>query len=93
MALHRNFYDLNLRRLNRETAVRACQLYFPLYPTLGQDCDEYPFATTFQGAAAAGDNYSVRAVTSSDNQLAGSRLQTDFYGAKRISTTSTGSTS
>lgn len=83
LTLERNFYDMNLRRLNRDTAVRACQLYYPVYPALGQDCDEYPFATTFQGAAN-GDNYAVRAITASDNQLAGSRLQTDFYGKQRI---------
>lgn len=83
LVLERNYYDFNLRQLNRDTAVRACQLYFPLYSALGQDCDEYPFATTFQGAAN-GDNYSVRAITASDNQLAGSRLSTQFYGGQRI---------
>ena len=82
LPLERNYYDMNLRRLNRDTAVRACQTWFPLYPTLGQDCDEYPFATTFQGAAN-GNNYSVWAVTSSDNQLAGSDLS-GFYGSQRI---------
>jgi hypothetical protein len=82
LPLERNFYDENLRRLNHDSAVATCQLYYPLYTTLGQDCDEYPFQSTFQGAAN-GDNYSARAINLSHNRSAGGHLR-GFYDRQRI---------
>lgn len=48
------------------------------------DCDEYPFASTIEGARGKSDNeFSVRRISSSDNQLAGSKLG-GFYLKQRV---------
>ncbi|MFI1972577.1 NucA/NucB deoxyribonuclease domain-containing protein [Streptomyces cinnamoneus] len=44
-------------------------------PKSGQQCDEYPFRTTLEGAASKDWDFSVRAVDRSDNAGAGSRLK------------------
>ncbi|MFI9310609.1 NucA/NucB deoxyribonuclease domain-containing protein [Streptomyces triculaminicus] len=44
-------------------------------PKSGQQCDEYPFRTTLEGAASKDWDFSVRAVDRSDNASAGSRLK------------------
>lgn len=89
--LHRLFHDTTRRRQNREgDAVPVCQEQWPGYAELSQDCDEYPFSTTYEGAArhlyeedVPYGWFSVRPVLFSDNQTAGSRLGT-WYGADRI---------
>jgi hypothetical protein len=88
--LHRLFHDTTRRRQNRETfAVPVCEQQWPGYAELSQDCDEYPFASTYEGAArhlyedVPYGWFSVRPVLFSDNQTAGSRLGT-WYGADRI---------
>jgi hypothetical protein len=88
--LHRLFHDTTRRRQNRETfAVPVCEQQWPGYAELSQDCDEYPFASTYEGAArhlyqnVPYGWFSVRPVLFSDNQIAGSRLGT-WYGADRI---------
>jgi hypothetical protein len=48
----------------------------------GKSCDEYPFATTLEGAAS-GTNYSVRWITASHNTRAGSLLAS-FYQTSRV---------
>ncbi|MFI2207428.1 NucA/NucB deoxyribonuclease domain-containing protein [Streptomyces sp. NPDC020192] len=81
--LHRVFYDTTLRRQNRDTARAACQAEWPNYSSQGKDCDEYPFSTTKEGAYNAKGDYSTRALTSGDNQKAGSRLAS-WYNDDRI---------
>lgn len=81
--LHRIFYDTRLRDRNRETARAACQGQWPNYSSHGKDCDEYPFSTTKEGAYNANGNFSARALTSRDNQKAGSQLST-WYNDDRI---------
>jgi hypothetical protein len=88
--LHRLYFDTTRRRQNRETfAVPVCQQQWPGYPELSQDCDEYPFASTYEGAArhlyqnVPYGWFSVRPILFSDNQTAGQRLGT-WYGADRI---------
>ncbi|PHQ52388.1 hypothetical protein BLA24_08065 [Streptomyces cinnamoneus] len=44
-------------------------------PKSGQQCDEYPFRTTLEGAASKDWDFSLRAVDRSDNAGAGSRLK------------------
>lgn len=51
--------------------------------TAGQDCDEYPFASAWEGAGLGDENFSVMYVDSAQNQKAGSRLST-WYGSDRI---------
>lgn len=48
----------------------------------GQSCDEYPFASTYEGAANNSD-YSAVAVNAAQNSFAGTRLAT-FYQNNRI---------
>jgi Deoxyribonuclease NucA/NucB len=70
------------RRTATATAIAACKTYFGALPT-GKSCDEYPFATTYEGAAKGDNRYSVRYVVAAQNSLAGSRLGS-FYGADRV---------
>lgn len=65
-------------------SVSTCKAYYgDDYATYGQDCDEYPFQSTTQGAASGDDRYSARALTSEDNQVAG-RMLGDWYSSQRI---------
>lgn len=51
--------DSRLNRANRRTAVAACRKYDPLYKdrkALNLQCDEYPFASTQEGAST-GPNF------------------------------------
>lgn len=74
--------DAKLQDANSTKAEAACKKKWPGRPK-GKDCDEYPFKTTKQGAAYGNGAFSVRYITSGDNQMAGSRLAT-FYSADRI---------
>lgn len=71
---------------NRSTATGACDLRTAPDRNLVApewECDEYPFASTYQGARMASGNYSVRKIHRTDNQEAGAYLAA-FYGAWRI---------
>jgi hypothetical protein len=88
--LRRLYHDTQRRTWNRERfAVPVCQAQWPGYPELSQDCDEYPFSATYEGAArhlyqdVPYGQFSVRPVLFSDNQEAGNRLGT-WYGRDRI---------
>ncbi len=74
--LHRLFYDKARRKDNRDTAIAACKRYFPAYKVNDprQDCDEYPFATTVEGAAKGDIRYSARPLDPTQNQSAGSQV-------------------
>ena len=64
---------------NRET---ACEGFVPAEP--GDSCDEYPFASTYQGADMAGPGrFSVASVNLNDNITTGSRLIA-FYREQRV---------
>lgn len=67
---------------NTRKAVAACKKRWPTRPK-GKDCDEYPFKSTNQGAAKANGKFSVRYITSADNQRAGSKLGA-WYKSQRI---------
>ncbi|MGE6726163.1 NucA/NucB deoxyribonuclease domain-containing protein [Streptomyces niveus] len=62
--------------------MNACRRHFgPDYTAGGKDCGEYPFATTYEGAAGSlydpeqlRNNYSVMALDSTQNQAAGTLL-------------------
>jgi Deoxyribonuclease NucA/NucB len=88
--LHRLFYNAKRRVKNRSTAVATCARTWPNYGKSGKDCDEFPFATTYEGAAQSvyehgvpANMYSARALTSADNQKAGNALGV-WYGADRL---------
>ncbi|MEV8007809.1 DNRLRE domain-containing protein [Streptomyces parvus] len=76
-ALELSRYEAN-RRVVSSTCSRATM---PGHPGTGLDCDEFPMASTWEGAARAEyegaqytDEFSVRYINSDENQEAGSRL-------------------
>ncbi|MCK9928844.1 NucA/NucB deoxyribonuclease domain-containing protein [Frankia sp. Mgl5] len=74
--LHRLYHDAALRRKNRSTAIATCNRNSPGYAktTPKQDCDEYPFSATIEGAARGDDRYSARPVNASQNRSAGAQV-------------------
>ncbi|WP_186404474.1 DNRLRE domain-containing protein [[Actinomadura] parvosata] len=78
--LHRT-RDTEIHRKNRSVAIPACTTYDRAY-SRPDSCDEYPFATTLEGAGS-GTNYSVKVMHESDNCSSGSRLSV-FYQRNRI---------
>jgi hypothetical protein len=68
---------------NDEARKKVCKLA-PVPSGLGIDsCDEYPFASTHEGAASAGYNISVAIVECRDNTTAGAFLN-GWYDRQRI---------
>jgi hypothetical protein len=79
--LHRLFNDSEIDR-NRSASTRFCQSPRPN----GFECDEYPFASTYEGAATAvlkPWNGSVRLIPADDNDKGGRALK-DFYLNNRV---------
>jgi hypothetical protein len=88
--IRRLYADKSRRDKNRSVAVGVCEKEWPGYPELGQDCDEFPYASTYEGAArdqyeqgAVYGQFSVKPINAPDNQEAGSRLGV-WYGDDRI---------
>ncbi|REK84669.1 hypothetical protein DY245_42025 [Streptomyces inhibens] len=90
--LHRIVADAARHDRNRQLAVADCKRYFgPRYSENNtKDCDEFPFASTYEGAAEfeyTGDvmknNYSVLPVNKKQNGDAGTLLKS-FYAKNRI---------
>ena len=66
----------------------ACPSSIPRPP--GQNCDEYPFASTWQGAEwVPSDQWSCRMVPSSENDTQGGDL-TKFFDGNRLQRNPTG---
>lgn len=80
--LHRLF-DSKLAERNHAAALRVCQQNYPVYSLLGQDCDEFPFKSTQEGAAKGDRRFSARAIESGDNRCAGNALG-QFYANNRV---------
>ncbi|MET8182467.1 hypothetical protein [Streptomyces sp. NPDC005336] len=83
--LHRLYHDGARRDKNRAEAIRVCREYWGDGYTEGgkKQCDEYPFAITYEGCAQAlpqyepstpKDNYSAMPLPKEDNGNAGSIL-------------------
>lgn len=78
--LHRLYpgYEGTIYRANRDTARVTCRQYWGTnYADGGNDCDEYPLASTSNG------NYSARVMPGWDNQNLGRRIG-NWYGTQRI---------
>ncbi|MFD9280268.1 hypothetical protein ACFWD7_23690 [Streptomyces mirabilis] len=88
--LHRT---VSARRIddNRKAAVKQCRRYWgPNYTSGGKECDEYPFASTYEGAAehdydpeAQKFNFSAKPIPGDDNGAGGSLLKS-FYAKNRM---------
>ncbi|MGW3324854.1 NucA/NucB deoxyribonuclease domain-containing protein [Streptomyces virginiae] len=84
---------LDQKRLdrNRAVAVRECKRYWGAnYTDGGKECDEFPFASTYQGSAVEEydphvekNNFSVMPVPGAENGAAGNLLR-GFYNANRV---------
>ncbi|WSQ15186.1 hypothetical protein OG604_50030 [Streptomyces sp. NBC_01231] len=77
---------------NRAEAVKQCKRYWGANYTNGgtKECDEYPFASTYEGAAenyydpeAQKFNFSAKPIAKADNQAGGLILKS-FYAKNRI---------
>ncbi|MFJ6752129.1 hypothetical protein ACIQNI_28695 [Streptomyces sp. NPDC091266] len=94
--LNRLYYDEKRRDDNRDTAIANCKKYWGRDYSKGgtYECDEYPFASTYQGAAqdskkydptgkAPKKNYSSMPIPKDDNQWGG-KIISGFYSKNRI---------
>jgi hypothetical protein len=89
--LHRLYPDQKCRERNRVVAVRECTRYWgPNYTDGGKECDEFPFATTYEGSAleeydvhAEKLNYSAMPLDGTQNGAAGNLLS-GFCTSNRI---------
>lgn len=90
--LNRLYSDSTRRERNNTIAVQNCKRYFSDGYSEGntKDCDEFPFASTYQGAAypeydahAQKNNFSVQPVVKEQNRDAGILLYR-FYTSNRI---------
>ncbi|HEL3814267.1 TPA: hypothetical protein UMY79_001126 [Stenotrophomonas maltophilia] len=73
------------RLANQRASKALCKQRFPGQPDAGKDCDEYPFASTYQGASLVSeDQMSVRYLDSSDNRRVGGKLGQFYCGTDRI---------
>lgn len=75
---------------NHTASVSICRnVWGPEYTSGGQDCDEYPFKSTYEGSWKSTNNQpfqwngSARPIDAGDNQRGGTKLA-GFYGEKRI---------
>jgi hypothetical protein len=56
--LTRLYHDVQRRKDNRSQAIKTCKKYWGNnYASGDKECDEFPFATTYQGAAQALEKY------------------------------------
>jgi hypothetical protein len=75
--LHR-LYDAALRKRNHDVACAG------FVPDPGDQCDGYPFQSSYEGASFVGRNrVSVRSIIASHNTTGGSRLAA-FYRDQRV---------
>lgn len=78
--------DSKIRDANRRKAVGACRKYFYDYKhnrkELDLECDEFPFASTLQGANS-GYDFSVQPMPRPQNQAGGYALSA-WYNTFRI---------
>lgn len=82
--LSRLYWDTQRQDANHAAAVATCNESFPgQYPAPDIDCDEYPFRSTYEGAALGNNRYSARPLDSSQNRAAGGFL-VGFYNNDRI---------
>ncbi|MFE7651011.1 NucA/NucB deoxyribonuclease domain-containing protein [Streptomyces phaeoluteigriseus] len=83
-------------RANRDRSTLQCRNYFGRYSdalSYPRDCDEYPYASTYEGSATGVNgiepndgfrHFSVKPINAEHNQLAGNDLTSHFYVSHRI---------
>ncbi|WP_435271897.1 NucA/NucB deoxyribonuclease domain-containing protein [Streptomyces parvulus] len=85
-----NQTNLNRYNANRREAVKVCTAADPNYASKGLECDEYPFASTYEGSAQSiyepskpKKNFSALAINGTENTAGGTQLAT-YYANNRI---------
>lgn len=68
---------------NRNAATALCRANDPTYASRGLECDEFPFASTYQGASFSANNWSARPISAADNNAGGTKLRI-FFNADRV---------
>ncbi|MFJ3880778.1 NucA/NucB deoxyribonuclease domain-containing protein [Streptomyces sp. NPDC090077] len=63
---------------NRKKAIATCNDVWGDYSGTKLQCDEYPFASTREGANAPGNRFSARLIEGTDNETGGRRLNEMF---------------
>ncbi|WP_079154771.1 NucA/NucB deoxyribonuclease domain-containing protein [Streptomyces subrutilus] len=89
--LHRLFLDQKRLDRNRAVSVRECKRHWGAnYTDGGKECDEFPFASTYEGSAideydphVEKNNFSVLPIPGDQNGVGGTLLR-GFYNANRI---------
>ncbi|WP_431684108.1 NucA/NucB deoxyribonuclease domain-containing protein [Kitasatospora sp. KL5] len=63
---------------NRTAAIKTCDVAWGDYAGSGLECDEYPFPSAHEGAAAGGDSptrrHSSRLIDAADNGAGGNMI-------------------
>ncbi|MGW0732459.1 NucA/NucB deoxyribonuclease domain-containing protein [Streptomyces sp. NPDC002851] len=83
--LTRNYYDRDQQDRSRNRVRAVCERYWPGYGGRGLQCDEYPFASTYQSAGANPPhvNFAAKPIPSEDNRKGGEKIA-EFYKEDRI---------
>ncbi|MGI5484726.1 NucA/NucB deoxyribonuclease domain-containing protein [Streptomyces lavendofoliae] len=63
--------------------MKECKKVWGDYSTTRIQCDEYPFASTYEGSLKGDNRFSVRLIEGTDNE-AGGRMLNSVYISNRI---------
>ena len=80
--LHR-LVNPSKQRANARAAKKVCLAIDAHYTSKGEECDEYPFQSTEEGANKGDKRFSARPIIASENSSAGGTLSA-FYASYRI---------
>jgi hypothetical protein len=80
--LHRE--DSEVAESVHKKTWKACTGIWGPYAAAGKECDEYPFAGSFERANAAPSMFSLCPIPEADNGLAGSLLENRFFIKDRV---------
>lgn len=83
-------YNPAMNDANRSKSIGQCEDFYGKYDGSLINCDEYPFASTYEGSKTGADRnnglerHSVRLIDASDNQNVGRDLENTFFRELRI---------
>jgi hypothetical protein len=84
-------YNDTDKEANRRKSESMCLAVYGPWDSNLDNCDEFPFASTYEGSKTGplkynwGERYSVRLIDKTDNQYVGNQmLEVNFYRALRV---------
>lgn len=80
--LHR-LVDTAQNDKQRANSIKECKKVWGDYSGTPLQCDEYPFASTYEGSLKGNNRFSVRLIEGTDNE-AGGRMLNSTYITNRI---------